>query len=166
MRRLALAALAFLALAGGLGACAEKPALPAIYASLASSAAQLDTQAARGLINAHRAQNGLAPLAVDDTLMAAARAHARAMAAAGKVGGDVGNGGRAARLAAQGVTAGASSENVSAGYHTLADAMSGWRGSAPHNATMLLAEGRRFGIAAAYAPASKYSVFWSLIVTD
>lgn len=159
--------LVFAVLAGlPLAACAEKPKLPAIYTSLASNVNEVDAAAARDLINAHRKLSALAPLMVDDDLMAAAKAHARAMAAAGRVGGDVGNGGLSARLAAHGVTAGVRSENVSAGYHTLADAMSGWRGSEPHNKTMLLPEGTRMGIASAYAPGSKYSVFWSLIVTD
>ena len=54
-------------------------------------------------------------------------------------------------------------ENVGAGYHTLADAFSGWRDSPPHRANMLNRGVTRMGIAAAYAPASKYKVFWALI---
>jgi uncharacterized protein YkwD len=55
-------------------------------------------------------------------------------------------------------------ENISAGYHTLAEAFSGWRDSPPHRANMLNQGATRMGIAAAYAPNSKYKVYWSLIL--
>ncbi len=55
-------------------------------------------------------------------------------------------------------------ENVSAGYHTLAEAFSGWRDSPPHRANMLNAGANRMGIAAVYSPQSKYKVFWALIM--
>ena len=53
--------------------------------------------------------------------------------------------------------------NLSAGYHTLAEAFSGWRESAPHDATMLDPRATRMGIATAYAPGSKYKVYWALL---
>ena len=49
-------------------------------------------------------------------------------------------------------------------YHTLAEAFSGWRESAPHNRVMLDAKATRIGIATAYAPKSKYKVYWALAV--
>ena len=55
-------------------------------------------------------------------------------------------------------------ENISAGYHTLAEAFSGWRDSPPHRANMLNRGVARLGIAAVYAPGSKYKVFWALIL--
>ena len=55
-------------------------------------------------------------------------------------------------------------ENISAGYRTLAEAFSGWRDSPPHRANMLNASVTRMGIAAVYAPSSKYKVFWALIL--
>ena len=55
-------------------------------------------------------------------------------------------------------------ENISAGYHSLAEAFSGWRDSPPHRANMLLKGADRMGIAAVYAPGSKYKVFWALII--
>ena len=55
-------------------------------------------------------------------------------------------------------------ENISAGYHTLAEAFSGWRNSPPHRANMLNGGVTRIGIAAVYAPASKYKVFWALVL--
>ena len=54
-------------------------------------------------------------------------------------------------------------ENVSAGYHTLAEAFSGWRDLPPHKANMLKNGVTKLGIAASYAPNTKYKVFWTLI---
>src|SRR6516162_9600233 len=48
----------------------------------------------------------------------------------------------------------------------LAQALSGWRDSPPHRANMLLSGATRMGIAAAYAPKSKYKVFWALILAE
>ena len=55
-------------------------------------------------------------------------------------------------------------ENVGAGYHTLAEAFSGWRDSPSHRGNMLVPGATRMGIAAVYTPSSKYKVFWSLIL--
>ena len=55
-------------------------------------------------------------------------------------------------------------ENIGAGYHTLAEAFSGWRDSPPHRANMLLKGVTSMGIAAVYDPNTKYKVFWALIV--
>ena len=68
------------------------------------------------------------------------------------------------RLAAGGFGGRLAVENVSAGYHTLAEAFSGWRDSPPHRANMLQNGVSRMGIAAVYAPSSKYKVFWTLIL--
>ena len=57
-------------------------------------------------------------------------------------------------------------ENVSAGYRTLAEAFSGWRELERHNANMLAPGARRFGIAARYAPDSKYKVYWTAIFAE
>ena len=57
-------------------------------------------------------------------------------------------------------------ENVSAGYHTLAEAFSGWRDSPPHRANMLKSGVTKLGIAASYAPNTKYKVFWTLILAS
>jgi uncharacterized protein YkwD len=70
------------------------------------------------------------------------------------------------RLKASGYDAKTAAENISAGYHTLAEAFSGWRDSSPHRANMLLAGASRMGIAAVYTPASKYKVYWSLILAE
>ena len=68
------------------------------------------------------------------------------------------------RLKASGYDAKTAAENISAGYHTLAEAFSGWRDSPPHRANMLLQGATHMGIGTAYAPNSKYKVFWTLIL--
>ena len=55
-------------------------------------------------------------------------------------------------------------ENIGAGYHTLAEAFSGWRDSPPHRANMLNGSVTHMGIAAVYTPKSKYKVYWALIL--
>jgi uncharacterized protein YkwD len=70
------------------------------------------------------------------------------------------------RLGASGYPATVAVENVSAGYHTLAEAFSGWRDSPPHKANMLKNGVTKLGIAAAYAPNTKYKVFWTLILAS
>src|SRR5262249_61661298 len=67
---------------------------------------------------------------------------------------------------ASGYDAKTAAENISAGYQTLAEAFSGWRDSTPHRANMLLAGATRMGIAAVYTPASKYKVYWAMILAD
>ncbi len=68
------------------------------------------------------------------------------------------------RIRKSGFDASVAVENISAGYHTLAEAFSGWRNSPPHRANMLNSGVTRMGIAAVYTPKSKYKVFWSLIL--
>ena len=58
----------------------------------------------------------------------------------------------AKRLNASGYPATLAVENVSAGYHTLAEAFSGWRDLPPHKANMLKNGVTKLGIAASYAP--------------
>jgi uncharacterized protein YkwD len=70
----------------------------------------------------------------------------------------------AERITKAGFPAKAAVENVGAGYHTLAEAFSGWRDSPPHRTNMLNPTVTRMGIAAVYAPNSKYKVFWTLIM--
>ena len=48
----------------------------------------------------------------------------------------------------------------------LREAFSGWRDSPPHRANLLTPGVTRLGIAAVYAPGSKYKVFWALVMTD
>ncbi|NNC01122.1 CAP domain-containing protein, partial [Corallococcus exiguus] len=54
--------------------------------------------------------------------------------------------------------------NLSAGYHTLAEAFSGWRESPQHDRVLLDPRATRMGIATAFTPNSKYKVYWVLVV--
>jgi uncharacterized protein YkwD len=94
---------------------------------------------------------------VDLELMRIAMEQARAMAARDKMDHDVGPPFQE-RMRKAGFGGSVAIENVGAGYHTLAEAFSGWRDSPPHRANMLNRSVTRMGIAAAYAPVSKYKV--------
>jgi uncharacterized protein YkwD len=155
---------AVLALAG----CAEtttRPSEPTFYNDLAAYNARVDAGAAREMISLYRKNNGLGPIALDPALEATAKNQALAMAQANKLSHEV-RGNFTARLDGAGFMKNAAVENVSAGYHTLAEAFSGWRQSKPHNENMLNPRMRRMGIATAYAPDSKYKVFWALVMAD
>ncbi len=136
-----------------------------MYASMAAADAELDAAAAASMISGYRDNNGLTPVSVDPQLMKLADAQARAMAGHDKLDHNVirdfGE-----RLALAGYKSKAAAENIGAGYHTLAEAFSGWRDSPPHRQNMLLPGASRIGIAAAYAPKSKYRVYWALILAD
>jgi len=149
----------------GLGACAsDEPApQPAFYRSLASPGAQLDAAVAASMISGYRRNNSLDVVELDPELMRLASEQARAMAARDKLDHNVGKDFKT-RMKGSGFDAKVAAENISAGYHTLAEAFSGWRDSPPHRANMLLKGATRMGIAAVYAPNSKYKVFWTLIV--
>jgi uncharacterized protein YkwD len=161
----ARALLAVLAIAM-LGGCADTylpKAEPTFYRNLAQPGAELDSSAAASMISGYRANNGLPAVVIDPELMKLAQAQAEIMAKRDKL--DHGAGKPfVQRLKASGYDAKTAAENISAGYHTLAEAFSGWRDSSPHRANMLLAGASRMGIAAVYTPASKYKVYWSLIL--
>ncbi|MEZ5788456.1 MAG: CAP domain-containing protein [Xanthobacteraceae bacterium] len=149
-----------------LGACAgdrEPTGEPSFYRSLAGPDLEVDAAAAASMISGYRRNNGLSAVQVDPALMQIAQEQAQAMAARNKLGHDV-NGNFKSRLARAGFASTLAVENVSAGYHTLAEAFSGWRDSAPHRANMLQNGVTRMGIAAVYSPTSKYKVFWTLVL--
>ena len=161
-----LAAFAALALVGACAGDRDPPAgEPSFYRSLAVSGAELDAASAASMISGYRANNGLSAVIVDPELMKLAEAQARAMASRDKLDHNVTRDFNA-RLRGAGYRARAAAENISAGYHTMAEAFSGWRESAPHRQNMLLNGATRMGIAAVYAPKSKYKVFWALILAQ
>lgn len=146
--------------------CAEttKQEQPSFYHSLASAGAALDANAAASMISGYRANNGLSAVSLDPTLMRLAELQARAMADRDRISHNPGGAAFIERLRKSGYDAKVAAENISAGYHSLAEAFSGWRDSPPHRANMLLKGADRMGIAAIYAPGSKYKVFWTLIL--
>jgi uncharacterized protein YkwD len=162
--RAAIAMFGFLVL-GGCAADVASIDQPSMYVSMASAGARLDSQAAVSMISLYRQNNGLAGLAVDPDLMKLAESQSQAMAGQNKLDHDV-KAPLAKRLNASGYPATLAVENVSAGYHTLAEAFSGWRDSPPHRANMLKNGVTKLGIAASYAPNTKYKVFWTLILAS
>jgi uncharacterized protein YkwD len=152
-----------LVVAGCAGESEQPAEQPTFYRSMASPTAELDAATAASMISGYRQNNGLGSVALDPTLMRLAQEQARAMAARDKVDHDV-KGEFAKRMKASGFDAQVAVENISAGYHTLAEAFSGWRDSPPHRANMLKNGVTHMGIAAVYTPASKYKVFWTLIL--
>jgi uncharacterized protein YkwD len=141
------------------------PPQPSFYRDLSQPGAQLDDSAAASMISVYRANNGLTSVALDPKLTQLARAQAELMAKRDRLDHNLGKP-FVARLKVAGYDAKSAAENVSAGYHTLAEAFSGWRDSPPHRANMLLKDATRMGIAIAYAPTSKYKVYWTLIVAQ
>jgi uncharacterized protein YkwD len=149
-----------------LGGCADNgppPGQPSFYIDLATTDAALDADAAQSMISGYRGNNGLNAVTLDPELMRLAGEQARVMAAHDKLDHDVGRPFQE-RIRKSGFDAAVAVENISAGYHTMAEAFSGWRDSPPHRANMLNSNVTKMGIAAVYAPKSKYKVFWSLIL--
>jgi uncharacterized protein YkwD len=148
------------------GCAAEAPVeTPAMYVNMAEPGAKLDAVAAASMISQYRANNGLGSVQVDPELTRLAEAQSQVMAAKNKLDHDA-KAPLAQRLNASGYPATVAVENVSAGYHTLAEAFSGWRDSPPHRANMLKSGVTKLGIAASYAPNTKYKVFWTLIMAS
>jgi uncharacterized protein YkwD len=165
-RSAALIACVFIACVAGLVACTDAPlpsGQPSFYLDLAHDGAVIDANAARSMISGYRGNNGLGPVTIDPELMRLASDQAQAMAARDKLDHSAGRPFQD-RIRKSGFDAAVAVENIGAGYHTLAEAFSGWRDSPPHRANMLNNTVTRMGIATAYAPQSKYKVFWSLIL--
>jgi uncharacterized protein YkwD len=159
---------ALVAIAGLLmvsGCAADAPIeQPSMYFNIAEGA-KLDADAAASMISLYRKNNGLGAVAIDPELMRVAESQSQAMANRNKLDHDV-KAPLPKRLQAAGYSATLAVENVSAGYHTLAEAFSGWRDSPPHRANMLHNGVTKMGIAANYAPNTKYKVFWTLILAS
>jgi uncharacterized protein YkwD len=150
-----------------LAACAgvQPTEQPSFYRDLSQPGTQLDAAAAASMISDYRTNKGLPSVTLDPALTAMAQAQAETMAKRDKLEHNVKKP-FVARLKAAGYDAKRAAENIGAGYHTLAEAFSGWRDSKSHNDNMLLAGATRMGIAAVYTPASKYKVYWALILAE
>jgi uncharacterized protein YkwD len=156
------AIVALLALGGCAGDVSTEQ--PSMYFNM-TEGAKLDPEAAATMISLYRKNNGLPGVAIDPELMKVAEGQSQAMASRNKLDHDV-KAPLPRRLQAAGYPATLAVENVSAGYHTLAEAFSGWRDSPPHRANMLQNGVTKMGIAASYAPNTKYKVFWTLILAS
>ncbi|MEM8876631.1 MAG: CAP domain-containing protein [Pseudomonadota bacterium] len=151
-----------------LSGCANNTGLsnrPAFYTNLAQPGARLNESNARDMINGYRSSNGVTQVQLNSSLNTLARSYAAALAANARTAPNVRPDGRLkSRLISVGYNAADVDESVTAGYYTFAEAFSGWRDSNTHRKVMLKANATEMGIAAAYAPNTKYKVYWVLIM--
>jgi uncharacterized protein YraI len=117
------------------------------------------------LINDYRAENGVAPLALSQTLGAAAEHHSLDMAAydAYNPFHTLSDGSSAFdNIAAHGYPAGTTvGENIAAGPDDAAEAFGAWQASPSHNANMLSPDYRAIGVGRAFGPNASYDWFWT-----
>ena len=151
-----------LAVLAPLAGCSIEPPTP-IDARLARQLdnVRLDPGAAQSAINAYRASRGLRPLRLDAQLTAMAQRQANAMVAGDALSHNVA-GSFPTRLAAAGIVSTEAGENLGAGYFSLDETMTGWRGSAEHDANLRIAGFTRMGVAIAKSPRTHYGVYWAL----
>ena len=155
--------------AAALAACSREAAPvrnePPFYRRLDMGGGPVDPASSLSMINQYRGNNGLGALQWDPTLARIAQAQVDRMAAADRVH-STEEAGLDRELQAAGIPYASFLANFSAGYRTFAEAFSGWRESKQHNATMLAGRATRVGLATAYAPNSKYKIFWTLVVVE
>jgi uncharacterized protein YkwD len=165
-RKIVLAALLLLA------ACAPPPSQPVAEPPVnlsdrerAARDVRVDPAQAASLISQYRDMHGLAAVTPDPILQGLAQAQADSMAAHNVLSHTI-DGTLSARFDAAGLAQTSAVENVSAGYFSLPAALAGWRNSPEHNANLLAAKMRHLGIATAYAPGTRYLVFWALDMSN
>jgi uncharacterized protein YkwD len=132
---------------------------------LDASEISVDTGEAVRILSTYRKKHGLGPVKLDPKLTRIAADHALRMAKANKVAHVLrGEGSFARRLSAGGYDASIASENIGAGYDSLAEAFAGWRKSRGHNKNLLTPGITVIGIARADSAGSKYGTYWSLVL--
>ena len=125
----------------------------------------VDPERARNLLNAYRAESGIAPLALDGDLNRLAAEYARHLTEAGRMTHDLEPwGGLEKRLKAGGYAYATAGENLGQGYRTLEQVIAGWKKSPPHDRGMKDADMTRMGIGSAANPGKRGEVYWCLIV--
>jgi uncharacterized protein YkwD len=151
------------------GSAAASPApggnqLRSANASSSSYCADAEAQKFLSLINSYRRSNGLAPLALSQTLGAAAQHHSASMA---------GNDYFSHDLIPEGITWSKNldnygytyttyrGENIAAGSSTASGTISQWKASSTHKATMLSSRYKAIGIGRAYDANSQYGWYWT-----
>jgi len=124
-----------------------------------------DPQKGMRLLNAYRAENGIAPLALDPELIRLAGEYAHHLADAGRMTHELEPyGGLEKRLKAGGYAYATAGENLGWGYRTLEQVIAGWKKSPPHDRGMKDVDMTRMGIASAANPRKAGDIYWCLIV--
>ncbi len=139
-----------LLLVPALAACGPTIGLaPGLTARMDAPGAKLDTMAALGLINQLRHAHDAPALVIDPELVAKADEAAKAYSASAK---------SPAR------PDGADAILTSAGYVTIAETFSGWRGSAKDTAALSDPKMKRVGLAMVWSGSSEFGSYWVLLL--
>jgi len=141
------------------------PPLPQSERERLAPQVHVDPNEAAALISRYRQAHGLSAVVPDPTVQKLAEIQANAMARENLLSHDI-LGTLKTRYDAVKLSRATAIENVSAGYFSLADALRGWQSSAPHNANLLKPGMRKIGIATAYAPGTRFLVFWALDMSN
>ena len=161
----AILAAATLLIAACAGEQAPPPPIEMTPRERSASEVHADPAAAAGMISQYRREHALSAVQPDPILQAFAQRQANAMAARDLLSHEA-DGNLIRRLEAANLRQKTAVENVSAGYFSLPDVLAGWRRSPGHNANLLDPPMRRMGIATAYAPGTRYKVYWALVMSD
>jgi uncharacterized protein YkwD len=158
-------AVAFATLALPLAGCISADVTGGLFtpAHAGATVVKVDGRSAAAIVSRYRARHGLGPVTVNSRLSALAEKQARAMAAANKMSHNAPTPFRV-RLNASGYLVRTAGENIAAGYNDFEDVMARWETSASHRNNLLMRGATQIGIGKAYAPGTRYKVFWSLIV--
>lgn len=144
----------------------QAPAVSALPMAqqIAISCVDTEEEALLTQINAYRAQNGMGPLQLSQTLGDAADAHSVEMATNSYLDHTMLGGVTVDQnLENYGYGDDTYGENIAGGMEGAAGVLAAWQGSASHNANMLRAEFTAIGIARAYNPSSGYGWYWTTI---
>ena len=131
---------------------------PSIQAAVCPTKLERDVVA---LINQERQDVGLAPLEIDMRLVESARLHSEDMATNDFFEHEGSGGSTFDQRILQAGYPTPRSENIAAGYTTVAAVMAGWMGSAGHQANILDNTARHVGVGWAFDSGSEYGTYWT-----
>ncbi len=126
----------------------------------APSSSSINQSEALISVNAYRRSLGLAPVRIDQSVIAAARAQSVAMARQGVMSHEAGGDFRA-RLAASGVGRAPAVENIAWGTRSFAETMQMWKASYSHAQNMSTPDMTRLGVAVVNTSRGAY---WTLVM--
>jgi uncharacterized protein YkwD len=138
---------------------------PAIASGVTSVA--VDAAAAARAISDYRKSGGLPPVKSESRLNRIAATHSQKMAALDRLDHVLpGEGSFRQRVEGGGYAAAVASENIGAGYDTLAEVIAAWKASPGHNVNMLRPDVTEIGIALYRTPRGAYRTYWTLILAS
>ena len=139
------------------------PSLKSSFMPAADYCAEPEELAFLKLINDYRAQNGVGPLVLSQTLGAASEHHSIDMATNNYFSHTLSDGTSwDQNMTAHGYTYSTyRGENIAAGYETAANTFTQWKNSPGHNANMLSSVFTAIGIGRAYNSTATYRWYWT-----